>query len=165
MMNRDTISTILSVVNIIFLGFFLILSWQMSSSPDTITVEVRRTDLYENSDINAPHFFCELAGVFCSVGDTAVFPGEGDSMEPTMQSGKLYECIRTSNYNLNDVIVFYKGGSLVAHRAIGKNEDGSFITKGDNDTLYTMINVSQDPWHVYNNEILCKILGEVEAVE
>lgn len=62
---------------------------------------------------------------------------EGTSMEPTLQSGDLVLVIKRvslDDISLGDVIVYRRGRSLIIHRVV-RIEDGTIITKGDNNLL------------------------------
>lgn len=109
---------------------------------------------YDNSNINIGDVYCKTFEKLCRIGDSIVISTSGISMEPTLHSGASYECKRAAAYGLNDIITFYKSGSIITHRIIGIS-DNRYITKGDNSELYK--DATQDPWLVYSNEILCKI--------
>ena len=54
------------------------------------------------------------------------------SMEPTLPVGDAALVKRTDDIEENDIIMFVSDeGSLVVHRCIDINEDGTFVTKGD----------------------------------
>lgn len=52
------------------------------------------------------------------------------SMKPTMPPQSLV-IVRTGQYEVGQVASFVKNGSVVSHRLIAQNPDGSFKTKGD----------------------------------
>lgn len=54
-----------------------------------------------------------------------------DSMSPTYNTGDILVVVSQDEYEVGDVVAFQDGNMVVAHRIIGKNDDGSFITKGD----------------------------------
>ena len=53
------------------------------------------------------------------------------SMEPTLKIDELVIVKETKNIEVNDVIVFQDGDSLVIHRVIEMKDDGLIVTKGD----------------------------------
>lgn len=52
------------------------------------------------------------------------------SMEPVMSTGDLILVHETNNYEVDDVVVFQEGSTLITHRIVSMNED-EIITKGD----------------------------------
>ncbi len=54
-----------------------------------------------------------------------------DSMSPTYVTGDILVVVKQDEYQEGDVVAFQDGNMVVAHRIIGQNENGSFITKGD----------------------------------
>ena len=52
------------------------------------------------------------------------------SMEPEFSKGDLIIVKESDNYNVNDIVVFQDGGSLVVHRIISMDGQ-SLTTKGD----------------------------------
>lgn len=104
---------------------------------------------YDEPRFKVVDYFCSSFGLLCNIGDTAVFPTKGISMEPTLYGGTRYNCTRMAEYGINDIITFYKRGKIIAHRIIGRNGE-RFITKGDNIA-------TTDNWYIYPDDILCKI--------
>jgi signal peptidase len=59
---------------------------------------------------------------------------EGNSMEPTLQTGDLVIVLKrvaTSDVSVGDVVVYRRGSTLIIHRVV-MIEGSTFITKGDN---------------------------------
>ena len=54
-----------------------------------------------------------------------------DSMAPTYKTGDILVVVRDDEYEIGDVVAFQDNNMVVAHRIIGENENGTFITKGD----------------------------------
>ncbi len=54
-----------------------------------------------------------------------------DSMSPTYNTGDILVVVRQDEYEVGDVVAFQDNNMVVAHRIIGENENGTFITKGD----------------------------------
>ena len=76
------------------------------------------------------------------------------SMIPLIQPGDKPLVKKTTQYDINDIVVFKKSERLIAHRIIYKSLSGKyFITKGDNE-------LKPD-----GKIIKTQILGRVEAVE
>lgn len=73
------------------------------------------------------------------------------SMEPSLQVGDyiVIEKTDTSQLEEGDIISFYSDqsdikGMLVTHRIVGRNDDGSYITKGDANPVTDSVNVSPE---------------------
>ena len=70
-----------------------------------------------------------------------------DSMYPEIKSGDLILChtIEAEEVKEGDVITFYdpmgNGTSVVTHRVLSVNADGSFVTKGDNNNVEDQVAV------------------------
>lgn len=73
-----------------------------------------------------------------------------DSMYPEIESGDLILChtVEADEIEVGDVISFYdpmgNGTSVVTHRVLSINEDGSFVTKGDNNNVEDRLAVDAD---------------------
>lgn len=73
-----------------------------------------------------------------------------DSMYPQIESGDLILChtAESDEIAVGDVITFYdpmgNGTSVVTHRVLSINEDGSFVTKGDNNNVEDQVAVEAD---------------------
>lgn len=83
-----------------------------------------------------------------------------DSMYPEIKSGDLILChtIEAEEVKEGDVITFYdpmgNGTSVVTHRVLSINADGSFVTKGDNNNVEDQVAVKPDDLiGVYRNRI------------
>lgn len=73
------------------------------------------------------------------------------SMEPSIHVGDyiLVEKTDTNSLSEGDIISFYSeqsdiSGMLVTHRIVGRNEDGSYITKGDANSVSDTVSVPQE---------------------
>lgn len=70
-----------------------------------------------------------------SIGLWYVYSG---SMEPTIKINDGFIVAKSNEYNIGDIITFkpkFLEQPYVTHRIIGISDDGSFITKGDNNPL------------------------------
>lgn len=83
-----------------------------------------------------------------------------DSMYPQIESGDLILChtAQAEEIEVGDVITFYdpmgNGTSVVTHRVLSINEDGSFVTKGDNNNVEDQVAVKPDDLiGIYRNRI------------
>jgi hypothetical protein len=110
---------------------------------------------YDNSNIDITNIYCSTFDELCSVGSNITIRATGTSMMPTLNDGAFYSCTRQNSYDLGDIITFYKNTKLISHRIVGISD--RYYTKGDNTALYK--DITQDPWAVFSNEILCKITG------
>ena len=54
------------------------------------------------------------------------------SMSPTINVGDVVIVVPQDEYNVNDIVAYEDGNMVVTHRIIGVDENGDFITKGDN---------------------------------
>lgn len=86
-------------------------------------------------------------------GGTQMIAVQGTSMQPTYRTGDMLVVRENETPEIGDILVFRipadepGGGNLVVHRAIGRRDDGSIVTQGDNrDT--------PDPFHVTEREIV-----------
>ncbi|MGI9578347.1 MAG: S26 family signal peptidase [Microthrixaceae bacterium] len=74
----------------------------------------------------------------------------GDSMEPGMNSGDLAVTVRQPSYGVGDPVVFEMPGleqRYVIHRIVRVEDDGNFVTRGDNRT-------TDDNWRVAPKSIM-----------
>jgi signal peptidase I len=88
------------------------------------------------------------------------------SMLPTLNVGDYIllqgvnaDEIKAENI-VGDIIVFpspTKPGELIVHRAVGKDHEGYFITRGDN-------NPTTDGWRIPGNEIIGKVIGRIPYI-
>lgn len=83
-----------------------------------------------------------------------------DSMYPQIESGDLILChtAEAEEIVVGDVITFFdpmgNGTSVVTHRVLSINEDGSFITKGDNNNVEDQVAVeAEDLIGIYRSRI------------
>ena len=78
---------------------------------------------------------------------------EGQSMEPTFHLGDLVLLHVGTAPQIGNVIVFRiprgepAAGLLIIHRIIGRRDDGTFVTQGDNRR-------TPDPFHIHRSDIL-----------
>jgi signal peptidase I len=68
------------------------------------------------------------------------------SMMPTIPSRSAV-VVRENQYHIGEPVSFYLNGSVVTHRLVGINPDGTIDTKGD-------ANATVDPWHVAKSAII-----------
>ncbi len=76
------------------------------------------------------------------------------SMKPTI-SPKSLVIVRTGEYKVGQVASFVKNGSVVSHRIIRQNPDGSFTTKGD-------ANPAPDASPVERSQIIGGVVSHVD---
>ncbi len=73
---------------------------------------------------------------------------ESGSMVPTINVGDLIFVRSQKQYNVSDIITFYPGSSksqtTVTHRIVKVNEDGTFTTKGDFNSVADLDTVKQE---------------------
>lgn len=79
-----------------------------------------------------------------------------ESMVPTLNVGDIQLCKKTNfnNVKVGDIILYYHDGKVIIHRVKEKidNKDNKYLVmKGDN-------NPSCDPWYVYPDDIISKVL-------
>lgn len=84
------------------------------------------------------------------------FAGSGCSMNPTIQAGDILQIEETSikNIKIGDIAVFQNPSSYsgyIMHRVIRINENGSLVTKGDN-------NLQEDAIPVDDTDLVGKIV-------
>lgn len=98
---------------------------------------------------------CFILGLAFLGGNQPCYETSG-SMRPVLQEGSLLFVKEKTKYGRGDIIVFYAEheGSVicVTHRIVGKNPDGSFITKGD-------ANRNADRTSVKTKDIIGKVTG------
>lgn len=75
------------------------------------------------------------------------------SMEPTINIDDLVVVHKQKSYGERDIISFESGSSVVTHRIIRENDDGTFVTQGDFNNTEDSKPVSQE-----------KIIGKVVLV-
>ena len=86
-------------------------------------------------------------------GSSRIIVVEGHSMEPTYHLGDLLFVRTDASPDVGDVTVFHipadepGAGSLVVHRVIGRHEDGTLMTQGDNRT-------TPDPFHIGPTDVV-----------
>ena len=85
-------------------------------------------------------------------GSTAYVFVRGTSMEPTYHTGDLVLVTKRDRYHVGDIAAFAVAGpgggqSVVIHRVIAVEPDGTHILQGDNRD-------EPDPWHPTHDEIV-----------
>jgi signal peptidase len=75
-----------------------------------------------------------------------VFIVHTGSMSPTIPSTSAV-IVRTHEYHVGKPISFYEQGTVITHRLVRINADGTIDTKGD-------ANATDDPWHVPTSAII-----------
>ena len=55
-----------------------------------------------------------------------------DSMDPTIKKGDVIMVVPQDEYEVGDIVAFYDSIGILTHRIYSENEDGTFVTKGDN---------------------------------
>lgn len=75
------------------------------------------------------------------------------SMEPTLKTNgvAIAKKVPSNEVKQNDIIMFKKDNLIISHRVIKINNDGSFVTKGDN-------NSTEDNFVVTKGEVKGKIV-------
>jgi signal peptidase len=68
------------------------------------------------------------------------------SMSPTIPSTSAV-IVRAHEYHVGQPISFYEQGTVITHRLVRINADGTIDTKGD-------ANATDDPWHVPTSAII-----------
>jgi signal peptidase len=88
-----------------------------------------------------------LGGIF---GLTVI---AGKSMEPTYVLGQMVITMRAPSYGVGDVVVYKPTdfNTMVVHRLISQNPDGTFVSQGDN-------NAQIDPWSVSKDQPVGKVV-------
>lgn len=80
------------------------------------------------------------------------------SMEPELETGAIVLTKKTKDIKNGDVMFFLSAeGTPVIHRCVGKESDGRFITKGDN-------NSHEDYDRVGSDQVLGKVIWKCNAV-
>ena len=77
--------------------------------------------------MNARRVFRNAMPMPFGIGSSVVLSG---SMEPTLAINDLVLVKAQDSYQIDDVVVYQTGGSLVIHRII-ELRDGGYVTKGD----------------------------------
>ena len=105
-------------------------------------------------------FASTFSGKAASLFGTSVLHVVTGSMEPTISVDDFIMVKKTdvSKLKEKDIIAFYSEspdtkGLMVIHRIIRVNEDGTFVTKGDANTLEDAVAVSRD-------KVIGKYMGE-----
>ena len=80
-----------------------------------------------------------------------------DSMSPAINRGDVIMVVPQDEYEVGDVIAFYDSIGLLTHRIESQNEDGSFVTKGDN-------NDSKDNEALKKEYIIGKVVKTFEGL-
>lgn len=75
-----------------------------------------------------------------------VFIVHTGSMSPTIPSTSAV-IVRVGDYKVGQPISFYEQGTVITHRLVKINADGTIDTKGD-------ANATEDPWHVHTSAII-----------
>ena len=85
----------------------------------------------------------------------STFAVVGDSMRPTIEAGDLLIIKKVDKYEEGDIITFKNDqGQVVTHRIIGVDDDGLFITAGDN-------NKFEDTQHLNNKDVYGKMIYDL----
>jgi signal peptidase len=79
-----------------------------------------------------------------------------ESMAPTIPAKSLL-VVRDNSYKVGQVISFKLDGSVVTHRLIAINPNGTITTKGD-------ANPTVDPWHVTKSSIIGGVVAAPRMV-
>lgn len=92
-------------------------------------------------------------------GSTRLVIVSGDSMEPTYDLRDIVVVRDSGNTQIGDVVVFEvpdgeAEGMLVIHRVLERNDEGFFITQGDNRT-------TPDQWQLTEEDIVGKPLAHI----
>jgi signal peptidase len=72
---------------------------------------------------------------------------QGNSMAPTIETGDLTFISRPDHIEVGDIAVFQLNGSIVTHRVVAIEDDGSYVTQGD-------ANPSPDRWDPESVEVV-----------
>lgn len=84
--------------------------------------------------------------------DILVFQTEGDSMYPLIKDNQKCVCVKSENYIVNDIVVFFanfgQGFTGIAHQIISIDGE-KIVTKG--------INNNETDHQINKNNIICKI--------
>lgn len=94
---------------------------------------------------------CSARGKAVNVFGKSILKVVTGSMEPSIYTGEYIIVEKTDEHDLNegDIISFYSEqsdirGRLVTHRIVGKNSDGSFITRGDANPVADSVSVKPE---------------------
>ena len=90
----------------------------------------------------------------------------GESMEPTLSGNDMVIALRQrGGYEVGDIIIFDGGNRLIIHRIIRIEDDGRYITQGDN----PITNPTPDPHIIYDEQVfgkqIIRIRGAGRAAE
>ena len=89
----------------------------------------------------------------------ATFAVTGDSMRPTIEAGDLLFIHKENSYSEGDIVTYVNDQKqIVTHRIVGTDEEGLFITQGDN-------NKFEDTKHIGNNQIYGKVIYDFTAYD
>lgn len=80
-----------------------------------------------------------------------------DSMSPEINKGDVIMVVPQDEYEVGDVVAFYDSIGLLTHRIVSQNEDGSFVTQGDN-------NDSNDNEALKKEYIIGKVVDTFEGL-
>ena len=75
-----------------------------------------------------------------------------DDPKTSINVGDVIVIVPQKEYKVNDIVAFKDGSMVVTHRIVGENEDGTLITKGDN-------NNGEDPRSLRKEYIIGKYTG------
>jgi signal peptidase I len=73
------------------------------------------------------------------------------SMTPAIPP-KSAVVVQTHEYHIGEPVSFYLNGSVITHRLVAINSDGTVDTKGD-------ANATVDPWHVATSAIIGQVVA------
>lgn len=96
-------------------------------------------------------FFIILLVIFTNI---KIIIGSGESMLPTIPTKKILLCIKKSNYEVNDIILYKIDKHKVVHRITAIIDDGvitQYQTQGDGNEL-------ADRYLITKTNITCKVI-------
>ena len=80
-------------------------------------------------------------------------------MRPTIEAGDLLFIHKENSYSEGDIVTYVNDQKqIVTHRIVGTDEEGLFITQGDN-------NKFEDTKHIGNNQIYGKVIYDFTAYD
>ena len=80
----------------------------------------------------------------------------GKSMEPTINSTNIIQCIPQKNYTMGDIVCYLNESTRICHRIVGSFNQ-TWIVKGDNNKI--------TDYETYSNEdILCKVTNIIDPI-
>lgn len=91
-----------------------------------------------------------------SFGGYYIFRVISGSMKPTLEIEDLILVKEENNYQEGDIVTYKIKNNYITHRLIKKNNDGTVITKGDNN------NVSDDP--ISSTAIQGKVIKKLDGL-